>query len=277
MRQALVSLLLVAAAMAVAAGGCVREGAFRCTDDLQCTLGSMQGLCERSAGFCAFPDTACQAGFRYGDQAGSLSNDCVGGDGFVAVGGTVSGVSGTGLVLRNNGGDDLPITADGPFTFSTKVATGSPYDVTIASDPSLQTCKRANAAGSAGGADISDVRVTCATDPGILCAADVCDAMTELCCIKSGVPGCAPTCVGSLSLPVRCSDHNDCIAAGRPTDVCCGTVGSGVVNDVSCTAATTCTGATHAYFCDPEAANPCPDGGSCMPTDDPLPGYHRCF
>ena len=38
-----------------------------------------------------------------------------------AVGGTVSGLLGT-LVLRNNGGDDLPLTADGAFTFTTKVA-----------------------------------------------------------------------------------------------------------------------------------------------------------
>jgi hypothetical protein len=34
------------------------------------------------------------------------------------IGGAVSGLgTATGLVLQNNGGDDLPIAGDGPFTF----------------------------------------------------------------------------------------------------------------------------------------------------------------
>ena len=39
-----------------------------------------------------------------------------------SVGGTVSGLSGT-VVLQDNGGDDLSVTASGPFTFATKLAT----------------------------------------------------------------------------------------------------------------------------------------------------------
>ena len=48
-----------------------------------------------------------------------------------SVGGTVSGLAGSGLVLRDNGGDDLPVTASGPFTFATPVASGAPYAVTV--------------------------------------------------------------------------------------------------------------------------------------------------
>ncbi|MCS6972224.1 MAG: hypothetical protein NZL89_04295, partial [Leptospiraceae bacterium] len=40
------------------------------------------------------------------------------GEPLYTVGGTVTGLSGT-LVLQNNGGDDLILTADGNFTFAT--------------------------------------------------------------------------------------------------------------------------------------------------------------
>src|SRR5215831_20631647 len=35
------------------------------------------------------------------------------------IGGTVTGLSGTGLVLQDNGGDNLAVSASGPFTFAT--------------------------------------------------------------------------------------------------------------------------------------------------------------
>ena len=42
------------------------------------------------------------------------------------MGGTVSGLSGT-VVLQDNGGDDLTVTANGSFTFATTVASGAAY------------------------------------------------------------------------------------------------------------------------------------------------------
>ena len=42
-----------------------------------------------------------------------------------SVGGSTSGLSGT-VVLRNNGGDDLTLTANGPFNFATKLASAPP-------------------------------------------------------------------------------------------------------------------------------------------------------
>jgi hypothetical protein len=56
-----------------------------------------------------------------------------------AVGGTVSGLSGGGLVLRNNGGDDLAVGANGPFTFTTPLRAGSMYAVTVAHQPTDST------------------------------------------------------------------------------------------------------------------------------------------
>ncbi len=79
------------------------------------------------------------------------------------VGGAVSGLNGT-VVLQNNGGNDLTITANGPFTFSTAVADGSPYAVTVLTQPVGQTCSVANGAGSISGANVANVAVTCSTN-----------------------------------------------------------------------------------------------------------------
>jgi len=54
-----------------------------------------------------------------------------GGEATYAVGGVLSGLTGSGLVLRDNGGDDLAVSAAGAFTFATKVATGAPYAVAV--------------------------------------------------------------------------------------------------------------------------------------------------
>ena len=79
------------------------------------------------------------------------------------IGGVVTGLTGTGLILQNNGGDNLSITADGPFTFSTGVASGAAYNVTVASQVSTpgQTCTVSNGGGTAT-ANVSNVAVACA-------------------------------------------------------------------------------------------------------------------
>jgi len=86
--------------------------------------------------------------------------------GTLTVGGTVSGLAGTSLVLQNNGDDDLPISADGSFTFTTPLADGSTYAVTVLNQPTSpsQTCSVINGSGTLAGADITDVSVTCVTD-----------------------------------------------------------------------------------------------------------------
>ena len=82
------------------------------------------------------------------------------------VGGTVSGLAGTGLVLRNGGGDDLPVNANGTFTFATTLADLSAYTVTVQTQPTgpTQTCTVANGSGNLAGANVSNVTVTCVTN-----------------------------------------------------------------------------------------------------------------
>ena len=85
--------------------------------------------------------------------------------GTFTVGGTVTGLVATGLILQNNGGDDLAISADGAFTFLTALADGASYDVTVLSQPVKpnQTCTVANGTGTVTGANVTNVEVTCVT------------------------------------------------------------------------------------------------------------------
>jgi len=74
---------------------------------------------------------------------------------------TVSGYSGSGLTLQNNGGDALYVEGNGSVSFPTPVAFGKSYEVTIASQPSGQFCSVSNGSGTIGDADVTNVQVTC--------------------------------------------------------------------------------------------------------------------
>lgn len=77
------------------------------------------------------------------------------------VGGTVNGLSGSGLVLQNNGGDDLSISANGTFAFAAEIANGASYAVTVKTEPAGQTCAVDNGSGTVAGANVTNVSVTC--------------------------------------------------------------------------------------------------------------------
>ena len=84
-----------------------------------------------------------------------------------AVGGAVTGLTGAGLVLENNGADDVSVTASGSFTFKTPVASGKPYAVTVKAQPTSpsQTCTPTLASGAITNAAITNVTITCVTNP----------------------------------------------------------------------------------------------------------------
>jgi N-acetylneuraminic acid mutarotase len=79
------------------------------------------------------------------------------------ISGTLANLAGsTGIVLQDNGADNLQVTANGSFRFSTTVASGSPYSVTVLTQPAspTQQCTVANGGGSATG-NITNVKVEC--------------------------------------------------------------------------------------------------------------------
>lgn len=82
------------------------------------------------------------------------------------VGGTLTGLgAGQGVVLQNNGGGDLTLTANGGLAFGALVATGAPYNVSILTQPADQTCTLNNGSGTMGKAKVTNVSISC-TGPG---------------------------------------------------------------------------------------------------------------
>lgn len=81
------------------------------------------------------------------------------------VGGTVTGLQSlTSLTLQNNGQDSLVINSDGSYTFPTSVTQGSPYSVTVSTQPINQACSVTNGSGTINGADVTNANVTCSTN-----------------------------------------------------------------------------------------------------------------
>ncbi len=79
------------------------------------------------------------------------------------VSGSVSGLSGSGLVIQNNVGDDLTITDNGDFIFTTELANNSSFDVTVLSYPEgiNQLCNVNNGTGIISSANKTDVNIVC--------------------------------------------------------------------------------------------------------------------
>jgi hypothetical protein len=80
------------------------------------------------------------------------------------IGGTVTGLAGTGLVLQNNAGADLAVNGS-TFTFPKGELTGAAYAVTVKTQPSApaQLCTVAAGTGTVAAANVTNVAVTCVT------------------------------------------------------------------------------------------------------------------
>jgi hypothetical protein len=70
--------------------------------------------------------------------------------------------------LQNNGGDNLPVGANGAFTFATAVASGGAYSVAVQTQPSnpAQNCTVSNGSGNVGNGNITSVSVVCGAAGG---------------------------------------------------------------------------------------------------------------
>ncbi|HKE96074.1 MAG TPA: choice-of-anchor D domain-containing protein [Povalibacter sp.] len=78
-----------------------------------------------------------------------------------SIGGTLSGLTRAGLVLANGADTTSPAANATSFVFGTKLASGATYDVTIATQPTAETCTLSNASGTVATADVSSVQVSC--------------------------------------------------------------------------------------------------------------------
>jgi hypothetical protein len=87
--------------------------------------------------------------------------------GAFTVGGTVSGLQGTGLVLSNSG-RSIPITGNGAFVSPDAFPSGTAYNVSVASQPvnPEQICNVANASGTIAGSNVVNLIVACTSLAG---------------------------------------------------------------------------------------------------------------
>ena len=106
----------------------------------------------------------CGGGGGSSPSNASSSGPGGGGGTSYTVGGSISGLTGTGLVLQDNGGDNLSVAANATsFTFGTPVSSGQAYAVTVATQPSnpVETCTVSGGSGTASAA-VNSVAVSCA-------------------------------------------------------------------------------------------------------------------
>lgn len=96
-----------------------------------------------------------------GGGGGSSGSSGSGAMSMYSIGGTVSGLSATGLVLTDNGGDSLSVPSGATaFTFSTALTSGATYDVAVAAQPTNETCAVSSGSGTVTGT-VTSVTVTC--------------------------------------------------------------------------------------------------------------------
>jgi uncharacterized delta-60 repeat protein len=84
------------------------------------------------------------------------------------VGGTVTGLAGSGLVLEDRAQFvSLPIAANGSFVFNRAYFPGAAYDVRVATPPSgpAQVCTVSRGSGTVATANVTDIAVDCVTPP----------------------------------------------------------------------------------------------------------------
>ena len=77
------------------------------------------------------------------------------------LGGTVTGLVGSGLVLANGANTVTVAPNAGTFVFSTKVMAGVTYGVTVLTQPAGQICNVTNGAATMGPTDVTTVNVIC--------------------------------------------------------------------------------------------------------------------
>src|SRR2546423_15061057 len=82
------------------------------------------------------------------------------------IGGTITSLTGSGLVLQLNGGSNLSVNSNATaFTFVTQLASGAAYAVSVLTQPTnpSQTCTVRNGSGNVGSASVASISISCAT------------------------------------------------------------------------------------------------------------------
>ena len=78
-----------------------------------------------------------------------------------SIGGTITGLTASGLVLTDNGGNPLSVSSGSTsFTFSTQLAYGATYAVAVSTQPTRTACTVSNGSGTVTGT-VTSVSLSC--------------------------------------------------------------------------------------------------------------------
>ncbi len=98
-----------------------------------------------------------------------LLQACGGGGGGPAptytVGGSITGLGNSPVVLQNNGTESLSISVDGSYQFPTALNQGVNYSITVLTQPTGYNCGVSNSTGTVGQQNITTIAVTCTALP----------------------------------------------------------------------------------------------------------------
>jgi Beta-lactamase len=98
-----------------------------------------------------------------------------------SISGTVSGLSGGFVTLALNNGSTVT-SSGGSFKFGAELSAGSAYEVTVDTQPSGQTCSVLNGSGKVGGANVTNIAVSCVTPPDVTaCDPNGCVSEAKIC------------------------------------------------------------------------------------------------
>ena len=164
------------------------------------------------------------------------------------LGGSISGLASTGLVLTSGGDALRPAAGATTFVFASSIAQGGTYSVAVQTQPTGETCSVGGGSGIIGTSDVLSVQVTCSANaynlfgavvglagPGLILANGA-DRVS----VSPGSPSFA------FSKPVAYGGTYDITVAQQPVGETCSvigtypiSIGAGDVNDiaVSCAAA----------------------------------------
>jgi uncharacterized repeat protein (TIGR03803 family) len=85
------------------------------------------------------------------------------------VGGAITGLTASGLVLLDNGGDATAVSANATqFTLHTGVAYGSTYSITVQSQPAGLVCSVSSGTAPMGAADVAGIAIACGSNFSLL-------------------------------------------------------------------------------------------------------------
>jgi hypothetical protein len=114
--------------------------------------------------------SACGGGGGGGNSSGGGGGTSSSGGGTAtaySIGGTISGLTESGLVLAS-GGTTLSIDAnETSFGFQIQVNSGTAYTVTIQAQPTGETCSIANGSGTVQTADVENIGISCFKGTGV--------------------------------------------------------------------------------------------------------------